>query len=305
MRKFLILAAATFALASCAKQAPPPPEAKPSDTPTAATQPTPSERLDAVLAAQSDETKARYAQRHPKETLEFFGIEPGMTVVDTLPGDVWYTGMLLDYLGPSGKVIGADYSPKMWTLFGDYSPDPKEKANWTTDFVAKMQPQRGPEDAAIAAVQYGAVPDDMAGTADAVLLMRAIHHLMRLEGKGGYMTQALADMNKLLKPGGIVGVEAHRAPEGSSDKWAAGEAGYVKQSAVIAAFQKAGFEFVGSSEINANPKDQPTEKDFVWRLPPTLATSEKDPELKAKMEAIGESDRMTLKFRKPAATAAS
>ncbi|NLG75036.1 MAG: methyltransferase, partial [Xanthomonadaceae bacterium] len=78
-----------------------------------------------------------------------------------------------------------------------------------------------------------------------------------------------------------------------------GDAGYVKQSAVVAAFEKAGFELIGSSEINANPKDQPTEEDVVWRLPPTLATSRDDPELRKQMEAIGESDRMTLKFRKP------
>ncbi|MFM7784669.1 MAG: methyltransferase, partial [Gammaproteobacteria bacterium] len=109
---------------------------------------------------------------------------------------------------------------------------------------------------------------------------------------------ALADIRTLLKPGGIVGVEAHRAPESAPDAWASGEQGYVKQSAVIAAFQTAGFELVGSSEMNANPKDQPTEQDSVWRLPPSLATSKDDPELRAAMQAIGESDRMTLKFRK-------
>jgi predicted methyltransferase len=148
-------------------------------------------------------------------------------------------------------------------------------------------------------VQFGAIPPELAGTADVVLMVRAIHHFMRLEGKHGYLTQALADIDTLLKPGGIVGVVAHRAPESSSDAWAQGDAGYVKQSAVVAAFQKAGFELVESSEINANPQDRPTETDSVWRLPPTLATSDNDPALKAKMQAIGESDRMTLKFRKP------
>ena len=103
----------------------------------------------------------------------------------------------------------------------------------------------------------------------------------------------------MLKPGGIVGVEQHRAPEGQSDASTKGDRGYVKQSAVIAAFQKAGFELVEQSEINANPKDQPSESDIVWRLPPTLATSKDNPEQKAQMESIGETDRMTLKFRKP------
>jgi len=113
------------------------------------------------------------------------------------------------------------------------------------------------------------------------------------------MTQALADMKKLLKPGGIVGVEQHRAPEDQPDASTKGERGYLKQSAVIAAFQAAGFELVDKSEINANPNDKPSAEDVVWRLPPTLATSKDNPELKAQMEAIGETDRMTLKFRKP------
>ena len=299
MNRYVVIAAAGLALTGCGKETPPAEAPQASAAPAAAEQ-TPSERLDAVLAAQPDDAKARYAHRHPKETLEFFGIVPGMTVVDTLPGQVWYTGILLDYLGPNGKVIAADYSPEMWTQFGDYTPDPKEKANWPAAFLAKAHSWRTDGDAQLAALQFGAVPDDMAGTADVVLVVRAIHHFMRLEEKGGYLTKALADMNKVLKPGGIVGVVAHRAPESSSDGWAKGEAGYVKQSAVIAAFQKAGFELVEASEINANPKDQPTEKDFVWRLPPTLATSEGNAELKAQMEAIGESDRMTLKFKKAA-----
>jgi len=294
MNRFILASAAALALVACSKEAAPPAAAPEASVAAAESS------LDAVLAAQPDDVKARYAQRHPKETLEFFGVEPGMTVVDTLPGEVWYAGLLMDYLGPNGKVIGADYSQEMWKLFGDYSPDPQVKAKWAEEFVAKMEAKRGEDDAQVAAVHYGAIPDELAGTADVVLVIRAIHHFMRLEDQGGWLTQALEDMKKLLKPGGIVGVVAHRAPEQSSDEWAKGNAGYVKQSAVIAAFEKAGFELVESSEINANPKDQPTENDFVWRLPPTFATSQNNPELKAQMEAIGESDRMTLKFRKKA-----
>jgi predicted methyltransferase len=164
--------------------------------------------------------------------------------------------------------------------------------------VAKIEGKRGSDDATVGAFQYGSVPDSMAGTVDVVLAVRALHHFMRLEGDGGYMTKALDDMKKLLKPGGIVGVEQHRAPESSSEDSAKGDRGYVKQSAVIAAFEKAGFELVEKSELNANPKDQPSDKDVVWRLPPTLAMSKDNPALKAQMEAIGETDRMTLKFRK-------
>ena len=298
MKSHRRLGAAALLLFACSQQAAP---AAPDGEATAAgpSSAPAAERLDAVLSAQPDEIKARYPQRHPKETLQFFGVEPGMTVVDTIPGPVWYAGLLLDYLGSNGKVIAADYSAEMWTKFGEYSADPKQKATWPADTMAKMEAQRGADDAAVGAFQYGSVPDEMAGTVDVVLAIRAVHHFMRLEESDGYMTKALADMNKLLKPGGIVGVEQHRAPEASSDAWAKGDAGYVKQSAVIAAFEKAGFELAGTSEINANPKDQPTEKDVVWRLPPTLATSQNDPALKAQMEAIGETDRMTLKFRKP------
>jgi predicted methyltransferase len=297
MRRHLIVATAALALFACSKEQSAPVSPEPSAEQAAAL--SPASKLDEVLAAQSEQDKARYDARHPKETLEFFGVEPGMTVVDTLPGEVWYSGILMDYLGSDGKVIATDYSQEMWQRFGNYAPKPEEKAKWAAEFKQKLDAKRGEDDAEVVAVHYGEFPEDLAGTADVVLVVRALHHLMRLEDQGGYLTKALEDMKTVLKPGGIVGVVQHRAPETSSDAWARGDAGYVKQSAVIAAFEKAGFEFVGSSEINANPKDQPTEQDAVWRLPPSLATSRNDPELRTQMEAIGETDRMTLKFRKP------
>ena len=139
----------------------------------------------------------------------------------------------------------------------------------------------------------------MAGKADMVLFVRSYHHLNRFEEEGGFRTAALEDTMKVLKPGGIVGVVQHRGPEGNSDEWAEGDSGYMKQSQVIASFEAAGFELVGESEVNANPADRPTNEDIVWRLPPSLATSRDDEEMRAKMQEIGESDRMTLKFRKP------
>ena len=257
--------------------------------------------LAGIIEALPEDAQARVPYRHPVETMAFFGVEPGMTVVDTLPGNPWYAGILIDYLGPDGKVIGADYSPEMWTHFGDFSPEPGSKDNWPAEWTETAEGWRDADtDAAVGAVQFGNVPADMAGTVDVVLQIRSLHHFHRLEDEGQFMTEALADMMTLLKPGGHVGVVLHRAPEEASDEWATGDNGYVKQSSVIAAFEAAGFELAGSSEINANPKDQPTEDDFVWRLPPTLATSREDEELKAKYEAIGESDRMTLLFRKSA-----
>lgn len=283
-------------LFACSSQPAPAPE-----TAASATAAAPSEagaKLDAVLEKQPEEAKARYTDRHPKEMLQLFGVQPGMTVVDTLAGPVFWTGILLDYLGPQGKVINADYSAEMWTKFGNFSPDPATKKNWAADKTTELNGKRGPESAQVGAFAFGSVPDDMAGTVDVILLSRAMHHFMRQEDSK-YLTQALADMNKLLKPGGVIGIEQQRAPEAHSDASTKGDRGYVKQSAVIAAFEAAGFKLEEKSEINANPKDQPSETDVVWRLPPTLATSKDNPELQAQMKAIGETDRMTLKFRKP------
>lgn len=293
MRSVTIIAIAALFASSCAAT---------QKAETFSVTPATSEALDAALAEQSEEVKARYKWRHPKETLEFFGVRPGMTVVDVLPGnDGYYTKILLAYLGPDGKVIGADYSVEMWKLFGGFVNEQflAQKATWTTEWTNTATAWTKGGGASVGAVAYGAILADMKGAADAVLMIRAFHHFNRFEDEGGWRTKALKDTMDLLKPGGIVGVVAHRGPEGHSDKWAEGDNGYLKQSQVIAAFKAAGFEFLGASEINANPADQPTEKDMVWRLSPTLGTSRDNPELRAKLEAIGESDRMTLKFRKP------
>jgi predicted methyltransferase len=116
----------------------------------------------------------------------------------------------------------------------------------------------------------------------------------------GFLTAALQDAFAVLKPGGVVGVVQHEARAAMPDAWSGGTNGYLKRDFVIQRMEKAGFEFLGASEINQNEKDQPGETDMVWRLPPTLATSGEDPALRAQLEAIGESNRMTLKFRKPA-----
>lgn len=255
--------------------------------------------LSDVLASQPDNAKARYKYRHPQGTLEFFGVAPGMTIVDTLPGDPFYSGILSEYLGADGKVIGADYPVAMWSNFDFASEEFIEgKRSWTGTWVSDMEEKRLEGEAPFAAFQIGELSADLVGTADLVLMVRASHNLHRFETDSGFMTQAMADMNAVLKPGGTLGVIQHRAPDANSDEWADGSNGYLKQSSVIAFAEAAGFELVDSSEINANPKDQPTEDDIVWRLPPSLGTSQENAELRAEMEAIGESDRMTLKFRK-------
>ena len=258
------------------------------------------ENLAAVLAEQPEEVQARYPYRHPAETLEFFGIIPGMTVVEALPGGGWYTKVLLPYLGPDGSLIGADYSRDMYPLFGFFGDEfLQEKETWVADFTADAKGWSGDDGASVTAFVFGSTPEEMKGTADAVLFIRALHNLARFEDEGGFLTAALEDAYDILKPGGIVGVVQHQARDGMSDEWAGGQNGYLKKNFVIAKMQEAGFEFVAGSDININGNDQPTDEDKVWRLPPSLATSRDNPELKAEMEAIGESNRMTLKFRKP------
>ncbi|MBV1901792.1 MAG: hypothetical protein KUG56_08980 [Kordiimonadaceae bacterium] len=257
--------------------------------------------LDAVLALQSDEMKARYKYRHPKETLAFFGITPGMTVGDLLPGRPgYYSRILSSYLGEEGKVVGIDYSMDMWNVWQDGKDEFLEKrANWAGRWTENAQKELAGNGAALAATALGAAPAEIAGKLDAIVAFRAMHHLNRFEHKGGHFTKGLAAMFAALKPGGIVGIVQHRAPEGNSDAWAVGDNGYIKQAALVKSMEVAGFVFDGASEINANPKDMPTEEDKVWRLPPALGTSRENAELRATMEAIGESDRMTLKFHKP------
>ncbi len=258
--------------------------------------------LEAILAAQPDEAKARYASRHPGETLEFFGIEPGMTVVEGLPGGGWYSKILLPYLGNEGHLIGANYALDMWPNFPFANEEfMAEMSQWLTAWPLEAQEWAGDTDVPVSAFWFGSMPQELAGTADVVFFPRVLHNLARFQdqGVGNYLDAALADAYAVLRPGGVFGVVQHNAPADNSDEWANGSNGYLKKHFVIDQAEAAGFEFVEESDINANPKDQPSETDIVWRLPPSYATSRDNPELRAEYEAIGESNRMTLKFRKP------
>lgn len=256
--------------------------------------------LTTVLAAQSEDIKARYAFRNPQKTIEFFGIEQGMTVVEALPGGGWYSKILIPYLGKKGTLIGADYAQAMWPKFGFFSAKKiEEKKAWINTWTEEANSWHGQNGATVKAFVFGSMPDELIGTTDAVLFIRALHNLNRFENDGGFLTTALNNTYQVLKPGGIVGIVQHSAPSELPDKWADGSKGYLKEEFLIAKMKEVGFELVDSSDINANPKDQPTDQDIVWRLPPSLATSRDNPELKAQMQAIGESNRMTLKFRKP------
>lgn len=258
------------------------------------------EKLADVLAAQPEKTQARYPFRHPQETLEFFEVAPASVVVEALPGDGWYSQILAAYLGPEGNLLGVDYSYDVYPLFGFFSEEQlKAKETWTTDWVAGTA-EWGIEDGApISAFVFGEMPEENKGTADTVLLIRALHNLARFEADGEFLTTAIQDAHDVLKPGGVLGIVQHHAREDMSDDWAGGQNGYLKYSFVMQQVKAAGFEFAGAIDVNANDLDQPTKEDKVWRLPPVMSTSRDDPELRAQMMSIGESNRMTLKFRKP------
>jgi predicted methyltransferase len=258
------------------------------------------DRLSAVLDRQAEDVQARYEYRHPKATLEFFGIEPGMTVVEGLPGRGWYTQILLPYLGKEGHLIGANYAMDMWPNFAFANEEfLRTQSTWVTDWPVGAEDWRDDDSATVAAFNFGAMPESVAGTADVVFLARVLHNLANFEEEGGFLTAALADCFAALKPGGTLGVVQHQARDEMPDEFADGSHGYLKKSFVIAAAEQAGFEFVAESDINVNPNDQPGAEDVVWRLPPSFGTSQDNPELQAEMRAIGESNRMTLKFRKP------
>ena len=239
----------------------------------------------------------RLESRNPVKTLTFFGVQPGDTVLEALPGGGWYSKVLLPYLGDDGHLVGVDYAPYMWQYFGGFA---------TEEFIAgrTQWPQTWPTEAAawntkgaqISAYPFASFPADMTGKVDSVLFIRALHNMARFEDKGGFLSKALAETYRVLKPGGVVGVVQHAMAEDKPDSWADGSRGYLKRSAVEKAFKEAGFEWVASTNINANPKDDPQDGDTVWRLPPSLQVPE---EQKAASLAIGETNRMTLLFRKP------
>lgn len=253
------------------------------------------QQLNSILAAQPDEVKARYQYRNPKETLEFFGIKPGMTVVEALPGGGWYSKILAPYLGNEGHLIGANYSKDLWPKFAWASEEFIAGRIAATDkFPAQVKewvPENTPK---VSSYTFATFPQELTGTVDAALYVRALHNLNRFDAEHQFMQQALKETHRILKPDGVVGIVQHSTTNAGAD----GETGYLVRDDLINSMDKAGFVLVASSDINANPKDQPAADESVWRLPPTYYTSKDDAKLKQKYAAIGESNRMTLLFKK-------
>jgi predicted methyltransferase len=224
---------------------------------------------------------ARDKARHPVEELTFFEIKPNMTVVELWPGGGYWTEILGPYLAKGGTYYAALNAP------GDAEED-KGVERWRARVAAQKGRLGTIHETSLGAGHFDIAPP---GSADLVLTFRNLHNWM----DGGYADQALAACFTALKPGGFLGMEEHR---GRNDKPQdpKGANGYVREDYAIALAKKAGFELVGSSEVNANPKDTKDWVDGVWTLPPTLSQGDKD---RAKYIAIGEADNFVLKFRKP------
>ncbi len=243
--------------------------------------------LDKVLAGdhRSDANRARDKYRHPKETLSFFGLKQDMTVMEVSPGGGgWYTEVLAPTLREHGKYIAASWDPKSTSEYV------KKNSKKFADKLASAPDLY--DRAKVVALQ---APNELkpvpGGSVDMVLTFRNIHSWM-----GSDSAQAMFDaMYAALKPGGILGVVEHRAKNDKPQDPKA-ESGYVRKDHAIALATKSGFKLIGESEINANPKDTADHPNGVWSLPPTLEGGDVDRE---KFVAIGESDRFTLRFRKP------
>jgi predicted methyltransferase len=227
---------------------------------------------------------ARDKYRHPAETLSFFGVRPSDAVVEIWPGGGWYTEILAPYLASGGGTL--------------YLAAPE----WGRGGITKLQQANSSLYGGLRVADFpvfdGKVSEIPAGTADIVLTFRNVHNWRmgyRRDDKQDYSVEAFRQMYAMLKPGGVLGIEDHRLPE-SADAERERTSGYIKVSTVRRLAEQAGFRFAGASEVNANPKDTADWPNGVWTLPPSLALKDQD---RDKYLAIGESDRMTLKFVKP------
>lgn len=250
--------------------------------------------LDAAVAGdwRLPADKARDTWRHPVESLRFWGLKPGQTVVEFWPGAGWYTDILAPFLAATGGKLYA----------ANLQPDPSDPAASAVVEAFRRKLAEKPKVYGVVEVTaFGPTsgPVAPAGSADLVLFLRNLHNWMA----AGIAEKAFRDAFAALKPGGVLGVEEHRAdPGGVPDVLAAD--GYVQQAYVVKLAQEAGFRLAEASEVNANPKDTKDHPFGVWTLPPVRRSTPRGQGEDAgfdhaKYDAIGESDRMTLRFVKP------
>lgn len=228
--------------------------------------------------------RARDQWRHPAETLTFMRVKPGMTVIDYMPSGGWYTRVLVPYLGKDGHYIGLNPAVPAGASEG--------LANYIGGLAQKFPPKAKEwnlQGASVEAFNTDELGEDRNGTVDRVLIFREMHNLHRNK----FLHDELYRLRDLLKDDGLLGVVQHRAREDAPAAYVTGARGYMRQKDVIGLIEAHGFELVAASEINANAKDPANHEAGVWELPPVLRTKRED------LRAIGESDRMTLLFRKP------
>lgn len=297
MRTMVCVSALTLVLVACSNDVEPTPTTSSTTSTPAASSPAAEVResgtslADVIGHDRRSDNRARDEWRHPMETLTFFGIEPDMTIAEVLPGSGgWYTQILTPLTADQGRLIGVTYPESLWVqMFSSWDADRKERFGANIANMGQYMSVDGVESAQpIVGYTIDSIPGEEDGQADAVVFFRAMHHLFRFDEP--LVDTALSEVFDLLAPGGVAGVVQHRAPEDAAADFANGNNGYLKQSDVVAAFERAGFTLEESSEINANPNDPANGR--VWRLPPTT-TDNPD------TQSIGESDRMTLRFRKP------
>lgn len=246
------------------------------------------EMLDKIIASQHRRpgNAARDTSRHPKETLQFFGIDPDMTVIEVGPGAGWYTELLAPLLAKKGLLVVNSSDPE-----GPETESSIYYSRRTRDFLASNADLYGKVEVVIPS-KPGEFELGKESYADAVLIVRGLHGAARR----GELAVTLKEVSRVLKPGGILGIVQHRGTEGA-DLVKSAAHGYVAQGWLTKQVEAAGFSSVGASELNGNVKDNHEHPEGVWTLPPTLTLGDQD---KKKYEAVGESDRMTLKFQKPA-----
>jgi predicted methyltransferase len=247
------------------------------------------ERMAKVLA---DPTRAEDAKRdkyrHPAETFEFFRIRPDHKVGEYAPGGEWISRTLGRYMDEKGKFVGLFFSSDAG--FGDTAFNDRVIAG-AAKFPDDMAKVTGRPASEYMGFTLNAIPEGQKGTFDRIILMRMLHNM----NNWNIVDTELKRMRDLLKDDGLLGIEQHRAKANAPYSYANGEKGYLREADVIKMMEVNGFELVAKSEVNANPKDSANWPEGVWTLPPRFALKDVD---KAKYEAIGESDRMTLLFRK-------
>lgn len=246
------------------------------------------DQLAAAIASsdRSDANRARDNYRHPLETLQFFGIQPTMTVVEISPGGGWYTEILAPYLKANGKLYAAHFPVETTSDYyqrsrSNFVERVANDANFAEVIVTEFSPS-------------GTAPIAPAASADLVLTFRNLHNWY-MGGSDSAVQQAFRQFYDALKPGGVLGVVDHRLPETRPDEDMQ-STGYMKESYAIAMAEAVGFQLAERSEINANASDSADHPRGVWTLPPTLRLGDDNRE---KYLEIGESDRFTLKFVKP------